>query len=787
MELELDSNDIMLQTVAEGIDMFAKFGRREEAIKVWDFTARLEKWLYDHDFQRSLETQSAKRAIPESQSDPTLNKSSLSRITLIIVYRAIGIGRAHWARFTYDAPKRSEFQNKAIESFRRALEISTDQGDSETLYALALTLAETRDIDAAIATVKLALSSDVISPAKLNSQIASRADPVLDHLDARRKINQWHLLALLLSARQDFDTAEASCEAGLDNSYISLQAIKASPGRRAVNIQLNEKLQILELKMTQIALAEVTEGPEVAVNAAGELIGLYKSFFDPVKAKFNSQDLKPIPLPPPTANGTVKSFRTSVFGRSRDSRQGFRPNTGAESVRSQRQSNETSRPPTISITNNQDVMSDQLSPPDSSQSHHVFRHTSKRLQKRNSKRSIRSRTQSPSGTLNSTRGPTKSSLNPQRLNGTSSASLSSLQRPGTPGAEASSTVGVAVSHDLPTIPASPMAEQDDPTNNFQQLSIDRVSDNGQTRSRDNEHDAQASIGFSSTPLSNVVLSPQPRFLQSEQGRQAISLLLKIWLFIAGLYRRAKMYDDAQEAVDEAFKHVKAVEASVASQNSSARAFQTRAWGGAKSVEELWADAYAERGYLSVARSTPHDAMIQYESALSHCPDHVGATIGLSNILHDIYAQTISAHLERKLLQPISERSPTRIKESSRPILATVSPLPSSSKGLQSYDDPDTLDPLDQNSSTQSPLSASQDQSPEALDRLSARDRAYGLLSSLTKLGTAWDSSEAWFALARAYEESGQLERAKEVLWWVVELEGKRPIRDWSCLGQGYSL
>jgi hypothetical protein len=71
-----------------------------------------------------------------------------------------------------------------------------------------------------------------------------------------------------------------------------------------------------------------------------------------------------------------------------------------------------------------------------------------------------------------------------------------------------------------------------------------------------------------------------------------------------------------------------------------------------------------------------------------------------------------------------------------------------------------------------------------LDRLAARDRAYGLLTALTKLGTGWNCSEAWFALARAYEEGGQPDKAREVLWWCVELEECRGVRDWSVVGSG---
>jgi hypothetical protein len=71
-----------------------------------------------------------------------------------------------------------------------------------------------------------------------------------------------------------------------------------------------------------------------------------------------------------------------------------------------------------------------------------------------------------------------------------------------------------------------------------------------------------------------------------------------------------------------------------------------------------------------------------------------------------------------------------------------------------------------------------------VDRLAARDRAYGLLSGLTKLGTGWNNAEAWFALARAHEESGQADKAKEVLWWCVELEEGSAVRDWRCLCSG---
>jgi len=93
-------------------------------------------------------------------------------------------------------------------------------------------------------------------------------------------------------------------------------------------------------------------------------------------------------------------------------------------------------------------------------------------------------------------------------------------------------------------------------------------------------------------------------------------------------------------------------------------------------------------------------------------------------------------------------------------------------------------PLSEETLSKRAPNAGQTNSPEELNRVAARDRAYGLLSRLTKLGSGWDNSEAWFALARAYEEGGQIDKAKQVLWWCIELEDNRPLRDWNKVAVG---
>ena len=59
-----------------------------------------------------------------------------------------------------------------------------------------------------------------------------------------------------------------------------------------------------------------------------------------------------------------------------------------------------------------------------------------------------------------------------------------------------------------------------------------------------------------------------------------------------------------------------------------------------------------------------------------------------------------------------------------------------------------------------------------------------LLANLTKLGSGYDNAEAWYTLARAYELSKQVGKAKEALWWVVELENSKPMRAWGEISPG---
>lgn len=207
------------------------------------------------------------------------------------------------------------------------------------------------------------------------------------------------------------------------------------------------------------------------------------------------------------------------------------------------------------------------------------------------------------------------------------------------------------------------------------------------------------------------------------------------------------------------------------------------------------------GFLSLANDAPYDARVEFEHALSHFPDHPPAIVGLSNILLDVYSE--------KLLPPASVPTLTLTGGSvsatgcsnSAVTIPTVktagkdsaTSLPSEPLGLgKSKTENAKISAAGSNIGGQGESArSSSDLTPPykashlpLVDRLAARDRAYGLLSGLTKLGTAWNDSEAWFALSRAHEESGSLDKAKDVLWWCVELEEGRAVRHWDCVGTG---
>lgn len=747
--------------------MLCTYGRRKEAERALKITHTVDTWLQKIRSTSPPKPVVSAEDVPEDLVDQRKTaKPAMSAKALAIGYRALGLGQSSWARLTYETASRPDLQAKAIANFRTALDPAFGENyNVEYLYSLAFVLAETRDLDGAIASTKKALSASRRGP---NTNGISTTDFASDSIEDESDIDPdrrgpllkcWHLLALLLSARQNFSTAIASCEAALDmygGRAILYGDFKLLDSLN--DLQWSERKNIIEVKMTQLALVEVVGGPEEAVNASGELLGLFAKLF-----KTPEKSLEGTISSSSNTNGTStpRSFRASVLGLASRKDTG-RPETAtSSSLPSSEAPEHAAEAPNISVTG-------ETAPAPYDSTHHSYlpnRLESKKLRKRNSRKSMgsvqRSRATSPSrmSTAGGSRKHTSLSLRTRhRHNEPTPADDNGDGSIYDNGSYASDEVGVAISHNLPSTPSSPVTTSNPPNPLHAIPSATANMDKRNPNTHPVLPKPSPSRRQRPQPIALHRFSPVPEshFSPADQSRHIFTLLTKIWLLIASLYRRASIPNDAQGAISEATMHVQSIETAISKrEGSSAANFAAPGYGGVKSCSELWADVFAEQAALHASVGHVDQASAAYETALGHFPDHPPATIGLCNILLDTYSAPPPP--------PITPAIPL----SPPPSTPTLASLPS----LPSHETHQPKPTINSDNNTTNPT-------PDHLSRLAARDRAYGLLSALTKSGTGWDDSEAWFALARAYEESGQLEKAKESLWWVVELEEGKGVRGW---------
>lgn len=734
-ELGLDDEATTIWTAAAGIKMLCFCGRRREAERAADLGNVLSNWLQPHCSQEPV----------HSPERPT-TVSIVHGRALATGLCALGLSQAHWANLTYDNSARSDLRAEAISNTEAASRPRFGEDKNvEILYYHSLALSRARNFDGAIRVIKKALSNqpNKIAPRAYIFENEPDLDSFPDIYKRRFLLKSWHLLALLLSAEQNFSTSMSSCDAALE--LFGIQFVSGRLQIRGVdqgNLEIFEKESLVEIKMTQLALTEVVGGPEEAVNASGQLLGLYAKLFRYTEHLVPMQATPRPSSPPASRNGTIKSLRGSFLSRSRIMGSKMHViHTGSESLTSRESPEALREPPTITV-NSEDTLD---SP---KHSHHLIRHESKKLRKRNSKKSVggdgRSRASSLSRKPNGNGHCQPSNPITSKQNQNAEAPPHDSDVPKSVDHEIPpDEVGLAISHDLPSSSTASYVTRLIP------LRLDP-----QIRPRLDQ--PAAAEPPSSIPFSPIPTLP-PLFPPPLQKRHALTLLTKVWLFITSLYRRANMSSDAQGALSQAITHVTAIEYAAANSQSSAESFSAPAWGGLKSIGELWADVLAEKGRLHLAIGEREAAEEAYERALDWFQDHPGAIIGLADLLLDSYSQSP---------QPASTfySSTSTYAQSTKPT-PTLAHLPIVSSPEAS-----------------SPCTKKSEEDENLLQRLSARDRAYGLVSTLTKSGQGWDNAEAWFALARAYEESGQLNKAKEALLWVVDLEEKWPVRGWDSLG-----
>ncbi|KAL2201395.1 hypothetical protein P885DRAFT_65648 [Corynascus similis CBS 632.67] len=771
-EPALDDDATMFETISACIAALCRFGSREAVEKAHKLAEELAS-LVEEEESRDKDSTDAEEeeAVPPG--------------TLALAWQSIGLAQAQWARMTFESESRAMLQERAIQCLRKSLSSKYGNAlDARGVFALGVLYAEQRKLSASIELVKTALLAE-------KSPDTSQELRLGPYWRERSLIPLWHLLALMLSARQEYVMAARACEGAVEqfkdphvlfgsrhlnggyrSEHLKEAGIKDKGGDGLVDeMDDYEKESILQIKMTQLAILEVTEGPAVAVNASTELLTLFPRLFGDLDQKVELSSAEP-----PKTAVTMRSLRGSVFG------------SKSEKAR-----------PRQSVTNNDEKLATASPRPRTTQTTQSIATTvqsssNDAADPYSSRRSVKSDDIKRS----------RNSLRKRDRSGSRHRAVSTGGPP-VPPLDGDKSFAAFDERNLPNY--FPPKQTVEPPREDTRRSSSR------SRATTSHADTRTGpvIGAFSSLLPFVQFSPE----HNRRRRKAI--LAKVWLVISGFYRRAGLLDDANKAITEAQRAAQDLEADVANEASGVLSVRHVGWGMEKSAEEVIADVWAERGNLWLARQRPYQARADFETALTHFPDHPGAIVGLSNILLDIYTE--------KLLPPpaVPGLDLGRLALSDDSVLtsapdAAISHTTGANKADQLFPSlpsaPLGLGPanLEANPKPAEILANGHSSSPQPVtttttnsflgpplppphkaislplnDRLAARDRAFGLLSGLTKLGSGWNYSEAWFALARAYEESGQTDKARDALWWCVELEDGRSVREWYVAGGGYVL
>lgn len=807
-----DDDQTYIETIAEGIEGLCSFGGRDEAEKAFDLSTKLEDLLDELEPDSPDSTPNGLAPVNGQINGFAGTSISFTPEALATAYRAVGIGKAHWAHWTPYGEQRASLQSEAIEALQMAARQNIPiEHHLGTFFALARLLADTREVTQAIAVVKTALACG-----------RSESGKPAPHLTQRNLIPFWHLLSLLLTSRQDFATAVQSCAAaveqfsppqilfGTSSGNASHVGSKGDQPGLVDDMECGELQRLIEIRITELSLVELNEGPEHAVNSSNELLALYLRLFGrfgEVGGPANVSKSKLI-QPPKSSAGTVKSSRASMFSRRRGvhssetARAPKDPSIAEERVRPNTQATTSTHAPTIQVTNNDDAPSPHK--------HRLFRssHELKRHEKRTSGGSTHADDTRRRLSRSGSRGRQEGNKPPR--GDLPTAPGTHKEEPTNPPNSTENKLPEAKSISSDQVPAIPASTGHDSSEDAKQklnlvphnlAAHDEVPEPAKHEQQPPEQDVRLPGRDPNTVGSRLVT----RFPKSAKQRHAMSILVKIWLAVAMLYRRSKMFEDSREACDEAAKIAQKIETMIASTESSGRAFGEAGWGGGgKSSDELWADVYCERGELLVAIALEGEekegtaisegirgAVDQYEQCLMYFNNHAGGMVGLSNILLDYYERKVelAKKVEGGKAEGVTNRrlslddgfGDEKFRPQHRRNLSRMSEdVPANGAS--------DIRGSDFHGNVQHPTKDEElKKTPENLNRLAARDRAYGLLSTLTKLGSGWDNSEAWLALARAHELGGEVGKAKEILWWCVELEDSRPVRHWRNLGGGYVL
>jgi hypothetical protein len=552
-EVGLDDDEIAVATAAEAVQILCGLGDQEQIEKAVKVGAKISTWL-DH---QPLDTAREDVETDQVREDATPRpQSHLQPSTLATALRAVALTQATSARLTFEQGERSRLLAEASKNLREAYKLYP-QG-VETAHALALVLAETRDVSGAIRVIKTALAADDAGSGLSSTSATSRETQL---------VPLWHLLALCLTARDEHEAAMQMCDAAfqqfdgtnvlsdytLTDSESNLDSAPLSTDLLG-RLSAFEKESLVQVKMTQIVLTELMEGPDDAVNLTDELLSLYSRLFGSPRFGVASTTKIEVPSAPAETrkpSGTLRSIAGSIRPKS------VRSVRTAGDNQSLSQSTTTSMPPVpsrpegsagqsvgapiaITVTNEDGVAAKK--PHD----HHIHLPSIPHLLGHHNKAGA---------------------------NGNAASAEKGAAAP----------VTAAVKQSAATNPAQPLRE----------IIHNEPHDQLPPPPGHDDNPPMQDTRLPAPQPGGPPLTASP-VLDFQSRRHEVSLLVKIWLFIAGVYLRAESLDDAQNAINDATKWIQALEVEIARAHdgSNARKLFFKGWGGGKGIDELWADLWS---------------------------------------------------------------------------------------------------------------------------------------------------------------------------------------------------
>lgn len=212
----LDSESVNVTACCNGMRLLSKFLR--DGRRALEVATILQGWLEEWKFEE-----------PRARS---------------CGWRSIGIAHSLWSNQTYNSEERDVERQKAIVAYHKSIE--SLPRDASSLYHLSRVLAESRKLDEALTAIRDSLRVD------------------------KKSVHSWHLLALILSAKQEPELAIHACANAIDINFHTRQ------------LSFETRKSLIDTSISHLHLTEYTQGVDTAINRIEGLLEYYKKIFGDV-------------------------------------------------------------------------------------------------------------------------------------------------------------------------------------------------------------------------------------------------------------------------------------------------------------------------------------------------------------------------------------------------------------------------------------------------------------------------------------------------------------------------